>query len=426
MTRLMGDEETRHAFGKAAREGVRERSNGERITARWEELLDKLIERAQQPRGGWAGVPTGPPSDRQRRQPQLRGRRARLAAGTSTEGEGPGGHHPGADRSLIRSGGGSPRSSDGVTGRRWPDNLESAPRTWRTPDPVHPAADPSGCSSARGSASRSGQRVLEACPPSSPASRSTAADHPKPAAPGAVLANGWATSARSTARCSSHHHRQPHPALPGRARLPRRVLGRRRGGRLTFDAACLDPLSGRPRCRPSNPPQSCGSATGDYPTLAPFTLQRIREVDYPIDVVCTWVDGDDPAWQARRARCRRRGLRRWRRLRWRQRRRGTGDRDALRYSLRSLEMFAPWVRNVYLVTDEQVPDWLDASHPGMKGRRPPGDLRRPGITADVQLARDRGPGAPDRRAAEHYLYFNDDVHVRPPPLPRAVSSSPTR
>lgn len=35
------------------------------------------------------------------------------------------------------------------------------------------------------------------------------------------------------------------------------------------------------------------------------------------------------------------------------------DKDELRYSLRSLEMYAPWIRHVYIVTNGQIPSWLD-------------------------------------------------------------------
>lgn len=39
----------------------------------------------------------------------------------------------------------------------------------------------------------------------------------------------------------------------------------------------------------------------------------------------------------------------------------------LKYSLRSLELYVPWVRNVYLFTKRpQVPDWLDTTHPRLK------------------------------------------------------------
>jgi len=39
------------------------------------------------------------------------------------------------------------------------------------------------------------------------------------------------------------------------------------------------------------------------------------------------------------------------------------DNGELQYSLRSIEKFAPWVRNVYIVTNGQVPNWLNLQHP---------------------------------------------------------------
>lgn len=38
------------------------------------------------------------------------------------------------------------------------------------------------------------------------------------------------------------------------------------------------------------------------------------------------------------------------------------DNEELRYSLRSLEKFAPWINHVYIITDRQVPYWLDTSY----------------------------------------------------------------
>ena len=40
--------------------------------------------------------------------------------------------------------------------------------------------------------------------------------------------------------------------------------------------------------------------------------------------------------------------------------------DELKYSLRSAEKYAPWIRNIYIVTDEQTPPWLNAEHPQIK------------------------------------------------------------
>lgn len=72
----------------------------------------------------------------------------------------------------------------------------------------------------------------------------------------------------------------------------------------------------------------------------------------PIDVVYTWVNGSDPVFlqnleehvpilDINSAVSR------------------FSDKDELRYSLRSLEMYAPWVRHVYIITNGQIPSWLD-------------------------------------------------------------------
>ena len=42
------------------------------------------------------------------------------------------------------------------------------------------------------------------------------------------------------------------------------------------------------------------------------------------------------------------------------------DNDELRYSLRSLERFAPWIRNVIIVTNGQIPNWLNVEHPQIR------------------------------------------------------------
>lgn len=42
------------------------------------------------------------------------------------------------------------------------------------------------------------------------------------------------------------------------------------------------------------------------------------------------------------------------------------DNEELRYSLRSIEKFAPWVRQVFIVTSGQVPHWLNLDNPKVK------------------------------------------------------------
>ena len=101
------------------------------------------------------------------------------------------------------------------------------------------------------------------------------------------------------------------------------------------------------------------------------------------------------------------------------------SRDELRYSLRSLHMYAPWVRNIFLVTDDQMPAWLDTEHPGIQvvGHRE--IFRRPGVAADVQLARHREPAAPHRGPVRALPLLQRRRLPRHGRSPRRTSSSPT-
>lgn len=81
-----------------------------------------------------------------------------------------------------------------------------------------------------------------------------------------------------------------------------------------------------------------------------------------VDLVYLWVDGNDPVWQAKRnafignteenspKNCKGR----------------YANNDELKYSLRSIETYAPWIRKIYIITDNQIPQWLDTSNPKIR------------------------------------------------------------
>jgi glycosyltransferase involved in cell wall biosynthesis len=103
------------------------------------------------------------------------------------------------------------------------------------------------------------------------------------------------------------------------------------------------------------------------PTLEAFRVSPSDRVTFPVDAVYLWVDGDDPTWRRRRDAARGEFVSADAPLhaeadiaeRYR-------SRDELRYALRSLESFAPWIRNVYVVTDGQRPSWLDTASPRIR------------------------------------------------------------
>lgn len=133
------------------------------------------------------------------------------------------------------------------------------------------------------------------------------------------------------------------------------------------------------------------------------------DVEDGIDAVYTWVDSDDPFWRRQmRESLAEIGqsdeaidadLRRFR------------NHDELRYSLRSLEKFAPWVRRIYLVTAGQTPSWLNTAAPRLhvvhhEAIFPDQECLPTFNSHAIELNLHRIPGLSRR-----FLYFNDDLFL---------------
>ncbi len=158
----------------------------------------------------------------------------------------------------------------------------------------------------------------------------------------------------------------------------------------------------------------------DVPTLPVMAGPTVYDCRFPVDVVYTWVDGADPAWEARRvARLAQvTGSDPTMLTRAASGRARYVDRGELRYSMRGLHLFAPWVRTVHLVTDGQVPAWLDTAHPSInvvdhRDLLPPDALPTFNSHA-IEAAVHRIDGL-----AEHFVYLNDDVFLGTPTRPDA-------
>ncbi len=126
-----------------------------------------------------------------------------------------------------------------------------------------------------------------------------------------------------------------------------------------------------------------------------------------IDVVITWVDGNDPEWRASKAE-------------WEKKIKGIDDSmsgdlryrdwDNLQYLFRGIETFMPWVNKVHFVTWGHLPSWLNTECPKLnvvnhKDYIPEKYL--PTFNSNtLDLNSHRIPGI-----AEQFLYFNDDMFV---------------
>lgn len=128
-----------------------------------------------------------------------------------------------------------------------------------------------------------------------------------------------------------------------------------------------------------------------------------------IDVVYTWVNGADLAWKRKK-------------LQYLQQYNKQVSQEAqsdarfmnneeLRYSIRSVFLYAPWVNNIFIVTDNQIPEWLDSSCTKVKiidhkeiflkhDFLPTFNSRA--IEANLHHIQD---------LSEYFLYFNDDMFL---------------
>ncbi|TWV82419.1 Stealth CR1 domain-containing protein [Moraxella sp. VT-16-12] len=133
----------------------------------------------------------------------------------------------------------------------------------------------------------------------------------------------------------------------------------------------------------------------------------------PVDVVYTWVDNTDPLWQERYQ---------FHKSIYENNHQSLGkfatndarfeNHDELYYSIKSVQRNMPWIRNIYLVTDNQVPKWIGGfqdvilvfHHQIIDGQYLP--------TFNSHVIEAFLYRIPE--LSENFLYFNDDVFVAKP------------
>jgi UDP-glucose 4-epimerase len=142
----------------------------------------------------------------------------------------------------------------------------------------------------------------------------------------------------------------------------------------------------------------------EWPTLQPMFTELASDVSFDIDLVFSWVDGSDDEFLKERAR------------RMQSYVVGDGDDsparyrqiDELKYALRSVYAYAPWIRRIFIATDSPAPSWL-AEHPRVT------IVRSEQFFADTSVLPTHNSHAVESQLhnidglAEHFLYSNDDM-----------------
>ncbi|WP_092966455.1 stealth family protein [Agromyces sp. CF514] len=150
----------------------------------------------------------------------------------------------------------------------------------------------------------------------------------------------------------------------------------------------------------------------DWPTLEHMFAPLASDVDFDIDLVFSWVDGSSDDFVRERAK------------RMASYVVGEGDDsearyrqiDELKYALRSVHLFAPWIRRIFIATDSPAPEWL-ARHPKVT------IVRSEEMFADPSVLPTHNSHAVESQLhnieglAEHFLYSNDDMFFGRPVSP---------
>lgn len=131
------------------------------------------------------------------------------------------------------------------------------------------------------------------------------------------------------------------------------------------------------------------------------------ELNFDVDLVYLWCDGNDPEFIRKRLEALRAydegALHKESTSSFR-----FVETDELKYSLRSAQKYAPWIRNIYIVTNEQKPKWLDISNPKVK------IIDHKDIIPEKYLPTFNSTAievflAQIPNLSEHFLFANDDM-----------------
>lgn len=169
--------------------------------------------------------------------------------------------------------------------------------------------------------------------------------------------------------------------------------------------------------RPTLPREEAVEATvelhgREWKTIDGMYAPLVSDVTFDIDIVFSWVDGSSAEFQRARAE------------RMKTYVVGDGDDsearyrqlDELKYALRSVYLYAPWIRHIFIVTDSPRPQWLD-EHPSVSLVRSEDFFRDQANLPThnshaIESQLQHIPGL-----SEYFLYSNDDMFFAKPVKP---------
>ncbi len=129
-----------------------------------------------------------------------------------------------------------------------------------------------------------------------------------------------------------------------------------------------------------------------------------------IDFVVTWLDSNDPKWQKDFSTYSPHATFGKANARFR-------DHNLFQYWFRAVEMYAPWVHKVFLITNGKFPDWINKENPKLELVKHEDYMPKECLptfnSCAIELHMHKIKGL-----SEHFVYFNDDMFLNAPVSPK--------
>lgn len=128
-------------------------------------------------------------------------------------------------------------------------------------------------------------------------------------------------------------------------------------------------------------------------------------MDFEVDLIYLWCDGNDPEFLKEKEK-----YITGKEFNYGVQEQRFFENDELRYSIRSAMMYIPWIRNIFIVSNNQTPRWIDTNNHKIRIINQK-DIIDEGLNPVFNSAAIEFNFYKIKDLSEHFIYANDDMFV---------------
>ena len=139
-------------------------------------------------------------------------------------------------------------------------------------------------------------------------------------------------------------------------------------------------------------------------------MEKASEKANKVDIVITWVDGNDPKWLSEKRKYSKQAQNASDHEKWADSEMRFRDWGTLKYIFRGIEKYCNWYNKIYFVTWGHVPNWLNTNNPRLVIIKHEDFIPKKYLPTFNSNAIELNFHRIDS-LSESFVYFNDDMYV---------------